>query len=77
MREEGGRPIAPPPTYYYRRPLTLREMLPAVGVGLGVGVAAFYVARLMLERTPLEPSAPSATRSPRLTRGAPSLPRGA
>jgi hypothetical protein len=76
MREEGGRPIAPPPTYYYRRPLALREMLPALGVGLGVGVAAFYVARLMLQRTSLEPS-PRASSSPRLTRRAPASSRGA
>jgi hypothetical protein len=41
--------------YYYRRPLTPRELLPALGVGLGVGLAAFYIARLLLERTPLRP----------------------
>lgn len=39
--------------YSYRRELSLRELLPAVGVGLGVGLAAFYVARLVLQRTPL------------------------
>ncbi len=41
--------------YTYRRPLTPRELVPALGVGLGVGLAAFYIARLLLERTPLRP----------------------
>jgi hypothetical protein len=31
------------------------ELLPAIGVGIAAGVAAFYVARLFLERTPLLP----------------------
>ena len=39
--------------YYYRRPLDARELLPAVAVGVGAGLAAFYVARLLLQRTPL------------------------
>lgn len=39
--------------YSYRRPLSLREMLPAIGVGVGVGLLAFYVARILLQRTPL------------------------
>lgn len=43
--------------YSYRRDLSLRELLPAVGVGVGVavgaGLVAFYVARLLLQRTPL------------------------
>ena len=41
--------------YVYRRPLTGRELIPAVGAGLVTGFAAFYVARLFLERTPLLP----------------------
>ncbi len=59
--------------YSYRRPLTMRELLPAigagVGVGIGVGMAAFYVARLFLQRTPLRPErtprviSPAASRS--------------
>ena len=40
-------------SYSYRRPLGVRELLPAVGVGVGVGLLAFYVARVLLERTPL------------------------
>jgi hypothetical protein len=41
--------------YYYRRPLTPRELVPALGVGVGVGLVAFYVARILLQRTPLRP----------------------
>jgi len=47
-------------SYYYRRPLALRELGPAIGVGIGVGLAAFYVTRLLLERTPLVPAVPGA-----------------
>ena len=39
--------------YYYRRKLTLQEMLPALGIAVGAGLAAFYVARLFEQRTPL------------------------
>ena len=41
--------------YVYRRPLSGRELLPAIGVGIAAGFAAFYVARLFTERTPLLP----------------------
>ncbi|MBA3670749.1 MAG: hypothetical protein H0W68_01830 [Gemmatimonadaceae bacterium] len=41
--------------YVYRRPLEPRELVPAVAIGIVGGLAAFYVARLFLERTPLEP----------------------
>lgn len=41
--------------YYYRRPVGARELLPAIGIGVAVGAAAFYVARLLLQRTPFEP----------------------
>ncbi len=41
--------------YVYRRQLESTELLPAVGVGVGVGALAFYVAYLFLQRTPLEP----------------------
>src|SRR5438552_3105003 len=40
--------------YYYRRPLRLRELLPAVAVAVGAGLFAFYVTRLLLQRTPLK-----------------------
>jgi len=50
--------------YYYRRSLTTRELLPAIGVGIGAGVVAFYLAKLLFERTPLLPtSGSSAPRS--------------
>ncbi len=44
-----------PATYVYRRELELVELLPAVGAALVTGLAAFYVARLFLQRTPLGP----------------------
>jgi hypothetical protein len=49
----GGRPALPATTYYYRRTLGLRETLPAIGAGIGLGVVGFYLARLFLQRTPL------------------------
>jgi hypothetical protein len=39
--------------YYYRRSLSARELLPAVGVGLAAGALAFYVTRILLERAPV------------------------
>jgi hypothetical protein len=57
--------------YVYRRALQPRELLPAIGVGLGVGALAFYVAYLFLQRTPLDPRAvPARTPTRRLPRGA-------
>jgi hypothetical protein len=41
--------------YVYRRTLDARELIPAIGAGIVTGLAAFYVARLFLERTPLLP----------------------
>ena len=41
--------------YVYRRQLDARALIPAIGAGLETGLAAFYVARLFLERTPLLP----------------------
>jgi hypothetical protein len=41
--------------YVYRRKLGVRELIPAIGAGIVTGLAAFYVARLLLERTPLLP----------------------
>lgn len=39
--------------YTYRRTLGVREILPAIAVGIGAGLLGFYVARLLLQRTPL------------------------
>lgn len=41
--------------YVYRRRLEARELAPALGVGLAVGAAVFYVTYLFLQRTPLDP----------------------
>ena len=41
--------------YVFRRPLSARELLPAIGAGIITGLAGFYVTRLFLERTPLLP----------------------
>jgi hypothetical protein len=40
--------------YYYRRQLRMRELLPAVGIAVGAGLFAFYITRLLLQRTPLK-----------------------
>ena len=44
--------------YVYRRELSAAELLPAVGAAVALGALAFYVARIMIERTPMrgEPS---------------------
>ena len=41
--------------YVYRRRLSERDVLPAVGVGAVVGLVAFYVARILIQRTSLRP----------------------
>jgi hypothetical protein len=50
--------------YHYRRSLTPREVLPALGVGVGVGLIAFYLAKILLERTPLRPELRPSTQRP-------------
>jgi hypothetical protein len=40
-------------SYYYRRSLTMRDYLLAAGVGVGVGMMAFYLATRFAQRTPL------------------------
>ena len=49
------RPTTTRDGYVYRRPLSGRELIPAIGAGVVTGIAAFYVARLFLQRTPLLP----------------------
>ena len=44
---------APPPGYTVRRQLGGRDLLPAIGAGIVVGLAGFYLAKLFMERTPL------------------------
>lgn len=41
--------------YVYRRSLDAQELIPAIGAGIVIGLAGFYVAKLFLERTPLLP----------------------
>jgi hypothetical protein len=38
-------------SYYYRRSLTPRDYLLAAGVGIGVGMVAYYVATRFAQRT--------------------------
>ncbi len=56
MRAKSTLGAAPATDYIYRRQLTLGEQLPAIGVAIGAGIAAFYVARLLIQRTPLVPA---------------------
>ena len=65
MTKDRDRRPSAPSVYVYRRPLDGRELLPAIGVGLAVGLGAFYVARLFLQRTPLEPAMNERQRQPR------------
>lgn len=41
--------------YVYRRELASRELLPALGIAIGAGAVAFYLARIMMQRTPMRP----------------------
>jgi hypothetical protein len=49
-------------SYVYRRPLSGRKLLPALAIGVGAGLVAFYIARLFAQRTPLMESPPRAPR---------------
>ena len=53
--DRSPRPTARLEGYVYRRSLSARDLLPAIGAGIAAGLAGFYVARLFLERTPLLP----------------------
>lgn len=58
------RPATVPDAYFYRRPLAVTELLPAIGAGVVVGLAAFYVARILIERTPFQPLERPVTMAP-------------
>lgn len=45
------------PDYSYRRRLSATDLVPALGIGLAVGLAGFYVVRVLLQRTTLVPPA--------------------
>ena len=53
MKPDTGSRIVPPSVYYFRRELEARETLTAAGLAVGAGIAAFYLARMMLQRTPI------------------------
>ena len=53
MPPDSGSRLTPPTVYYFRRELEARETLTAAGLAVGVGLAAFYIARMMLQRTPI------------------------
>jgi hypothetical protein len=48
-----NRASVPAVAYYYRRSLSRSEVLPAIGAAIGAAAAAFYLARLVLQKTPL------------------------
>jgi len=52
------------PKYYYRRSLTVRELMPALGAGAAAALATFYVVKLLIERTPLHGGMAPKERSP-------------
>jgi hypothetical protein len=53
-------------TFDYRRELTARELIPAIGVGIGAGVVVAYFAQILLRRERLpRPSAPPTRPAPR------------
>ena len=39
--------------FYYRRSLSAGELLPAIGIGVAAGLVAFYLAQVVMQRTPL------------------------
>ena len=53
MKPDSGSRLTPPTVYYFRRELDARETLTAAGLAVGAGLAAFYLARIMLQRTPI------------------------
>jgi hypothetical protein len=63
-------------SYSYRRKLGVTELLPAIGVAIGAGFLAYYITRILLQRTPLtvdrtlDSSRRQMTRGPRAARPA-------
>jgi hypothetical protein len=52
------------PAYVTRKRLTARELLSAGGVGLALGLAAFYVAKVWIERSDVMPTEPTRRSTP-------------
>ena len=48
------REVPPATAYTYRRHLAPAELLPALGIAVGAGLATFYVAWVLFQRTPLD-----------------------
>ena len=69
MRAKQPLGAQPATDYIYRRQLSLGEQLPAIGVAIGAGIAAFYVVRLLIQRTPLVPARDIPTLGPLSTDG--------
>jgi hypothetical protein len=59
-----------PTEYYFRRSLTARQLLPAIGAGLAAGAAVFYLTQLFLQRTPLTAEALESPRRRKIIRRA-------
>ena len=49
-----------PDRYYARRALSPKELLPVAGIAVGAGMAAFYLAKVWLERMVLDEFRPPA-----------------
>jgi len=45
--------------YYYRRRLSRAELLPAIAIGIAAGLAGFYLAKVLTQRTPFLPDEPA------------------
>ncbi len=56
-------------SYSYRRKLGVSELLPAIGMAIGAGFLAYYVTRILLERTPLTLDRTTDSRRARVARG--------
>ena len=56
-------------SYYYRRSLTGRDYLPALAVGIGAGLAAFYLFTRFVQRTPLLSDGRAVLRKPHHRKG--------
>jgi hypothetical protein len=52
-------------SYSYRRRLSVSDLMSAVAIAVGAGFAAFYIARLLKQRTPLVDDPASRPRRPR------------
>jgi hypothetical protein len=52
------------PKYYYRRSLSARELLPAIGAAVAAAAVTFYLTKIVMERTPLRANVPDAEALP-------------